>query len=45
MKFVIKVPAVGKFEGIFPSARAASAWAEACYPLAWPASVIRKVTP
>lgn len=45
MKFIIKVPAVGTFEGSFPSSRAASAWAAACYPLAWPASVIRKVVP
>lgn len=42
MKFIIKVPTIGTFEGIFPSARAASTWAENCYPEAWPASVICK---
>lgn len=45
MKFIVKVPAVGTFEGSFLSAGAARAWAETCYPLAWPASVIRKVGP
>lgn len=42
MKFTIKVPAVGTFHGIFPSAQAARTWADDCYPLAWPATVICK---